>query len=328
MIANLSNMDPIILQVVILGLLGLGVLGGLRKGIWLMLFRIGVFIGFLVVVWIFTPVVAGILKGYNIVEQALGGFDVNSIPFLGALFGNIVDVIYNTIAGLGLLVVGLVVNLIVSIILGFIFRKRSLTSRLLGAGLGFLINGTVAAAILITISSPLLFEDGNVWIDNSPGVKEFNTLVVSVQENLLCNNNIPCRVEDLISLSLGAPAENLESYAQTINNINDIIADPEAYLQQAINPDGSFNEEGLLEILNDLSVISEIAGNLGLADAFLPQFEPQIQEFVNQLPEGVIIEVPQQAIDNLQSIVDNLNMDPALEAQLQNIINNQLVPSN
>ena len=328
MIANLSNMDPIILQVVILGLLGLGVLGGLRKGIWLMLFRIGVFIGFLVVVWIFTPVVAGILKGYNIVEQALGGFDVNSIPFLGALFGNIVDVIYNTIAGLGLLVVGLVVNLIVSIILGFIFRKRSMTSRLLGAGLGFLINGTVAAAILITISSPLLFEDGNVWIDNSPGVKEFNTLVVSVQENLLCNNNIPCRVEDLISLSLGAPAENLAAYAQTINNINEIIADPEAYLQQAINPDGSFNEEGLLEILNDLSVISEIAGNLGLADAFLPQFEPQIQEFVNQLPEGVTIEVPQQAIDNLQSIVNNLNMDPALEAQLQNIINNQLVPSN
>ena len=328
MIANLGNMDPVILQVVILGLLGLGVLGGLRKGIWLMLFRIGVFIGFLVIVYLFTPVVAGILKGYNIVEPFLGGFDVNSIPFLGQLFGNIVDVIYNTIAGLGLVVVGMVLNLIISIILGFLFRKKDLVTRLLGAGLGFIINGSVAAAILIVISSPLLFTDGDRWIDNSPGVKEFNTLVVAVQENLLCNNNLPCRVEDLISLSLGAPAENLGSYAQTINNINDIVADPEAYLQQAINPDGSLNEEGLLEILNDLAVISEIAGNLGLAEAFLPQFEPQIQEFVNQFPEDVTIEVPQEAIDDLQSIVDNLDMDPALEASLIDIINNQLIPSN
>ena len=100
------------------------------------------------------------------------------------------------------------------------------------------------------------------------------------------------------------------------------------YLQQAINPDGSLNEEGLLEILNDLAVISEIAGNLGLAEAFLPQFEPQIQEFVNQFPEDVTIEVPQEAIDDLQSIVDNLDMDPALEASLIDIINNQLIPSN
>ena len=87
-------------------------------------------------------------------------------------------------------------------------------------------------------------------------------------------------------------------------------------------------EEELLTILNDLSVISEIAGNLGLDQEFLPQFEPQIQEFLNQIPEGQTLEVPQSAIDDLQSIIDNLTMDPAIEAQLQNLINNQLIPKN
>jgi hypothetical protein len=327
MIANLGNMDPIILQVVILGLVGLGVLGGLRKGIWLMLFRIGVFIGFLVIVYLFTPVVANILKSYNIVEPFLGGFDVNNIPFLGSIFGNIVDVIYNTIASIGLVFVGMILNFIISIVLGFLFRKKSLITRLLGAGLGFAINGSVAAAILIVISSPLLFTNGDQWIDNSPGVKEFNYLVVAVQDGL-CNANVPCRVEDLISLGLGAPADRLQSYANTINNLNNIISDPQAYINQAINQDGSFNEAGLLTILNDLSVISEIAGNFGLDKEFLPQFEPQIQEFLNQIPEGQTLEVPQSAIDDLQSIIDNLTMDPAIEAQLQNLINNQLIPKN
>jgi hypothetical protein len=328
MIANLGNMNPVILQVVILGLLGLGILGGYRKGIWLMLFRIAIFIGFLLVVALFTPVLAGILKSNGVIENLLGDIDLANIPIIGGLVNTILDTVYNVISALILLVVGGIVNFILSIVFGFIFAKKSPTTRALGAGLGFLINGTVAAAILIVVSSPLLFEDGNVWIDRSPGVKEFNTLVVGVQENLLCNNNLPCRIEDFIALGLGADLTQLANYTNTINNLTSIISDPEAYLQGAVNPDGSFNEEGLLNILNDLAVMVEIASTFGLADQFLPQFEPQIQEFVNQLPAGATIEVPQAAIDNLQSIVDNLNMDPALEAQLQNIINNQLIPNN
>lgn len=328
MIANLSNMDPIILQVIILGALGLGVLDGFRKGIWMMLFRIGIFFGFLILVYLFTPVVAGILKNTGLVENFLGNIDLANIPLVGGLIDTIMDTIYNVIAAIGLLIVGSIVSLVLTIVFGFIFRKKSTTTRVLGAGLGFLINGTVAAAVLIVISSPILFEDGNVWIDNSPGVKEFNTLVVGVQENLLCNNNLPCRVEDFISLGLGADLNQLTDYTQTIGNLNNIINDPQAYLESAFNPDGSFNEEGLLDILNDLAVLADIASTFGLADAFLPQFEPQIQEFVNQIPEDAVLEVPQAAIDDLQSIIDNLTLEPSLEAQLQNIINNQLVPNN
>jgi hypothetical protein len=327
MIANLGGLDPIILQVVILGLLVFGVLGGFRKGIWLMLFRIAIFVGFLLVVFLFTPVLAGIMRNSGLVESFLGDVDLATIPLIGGLADTILDTVYNVIAAIILLVVGSILNLIVSIVFGFIFRKKSPTTRALGAGLGFLINGTIAAAILITVSSPLLFEDGNVWIDNSPGVKEFNTLVVGVQENLLCNNNLPCRIEDFISLGLGADLGQLSSYTETIGNLNNIVDNPEAYLESAFNPDGSFNEEGLLQILNDLAVIADIASTFGLSDAFLPQFEPQIQEFVNQVPEGAIIEVPAAAIEDLQSIVDNLNLVQALKVQLQNIIDNQLVPN-
>jgi len=328
MIANIGGLDPIILQVIILGLLGLGVLGGFRKGIWLMLFRIGFFVGFLLVVILFTPVLAGIMRNSGLIESFLGDVDLATLPLIGGLANTILDTVYNVLAAIILLVVGSVLNLIASIVFGFIFSKKSPTTRALGAGLGFLINGTIAAAILITISSPLLFEDGNVWIDNSPGVKEFNTLVVGVQENLLCNNNLPCRIEDFIALGLGADLSQLTNYTNTINNLNSIINDPQAYLQGATNPDGSFNEEGLLQILNDLAVLADIASTFGLSDAFLPQFEPQIQEFVNQIPAGAIIEVPAAAIEDLQSIVDNLNLNQALKVQLQNIIDNQLVPNN
>jgi uncharacterized membrane protein required for colicin V production len=328
MIANIGGLDPIILQVIILGLLGLGVLGGFRKGIWLMLFRIGFFVGFLLVVILFTPVLAGIMRNSGLIESFLGDVDLATIPLIGGLANTILDTVYNVLAAIILLVVGSVLNLIASIVFGFIFSKKSSTTRTLGAGLGFLINGTIAAAILITVSSPLLFEDGNVWIDNSPGVKEFNTLVVGVQENLLCNNNLPCRIEDFIALGLGADLSQLTNYTNTINNLNSIINDPQAYLQGATNPDGSFNEEGLLQILNDLAVLADIASTFGLSDAFLPQFEPQIQEFVNQIPAGAIIEVPAAAIEDLQSIVDNLNLNQALKVQLQNIIDNQLVPNN
>jgi uncharacterized membrane protein required for colicin V production len=328
MIANIGGLDPIILQVIILGLLGLGVLGGFRKGIWLMLFRIGFFVGFLLVVILFTPVLAGIMRNSGLIESFLGDVDLATLPLIGGLANTILDTVYNVLAAIILLVVGSVLNLIASIVFGFIFSKKSPTTRALGAGLGFLINGTIAAAILITVSSPLLFEDGNVWIDNSPGVKEFNTLVVGVQENLLCNNNLPCRIEDFIALGLGADLSQLTNYTNTINNLNSIINDPQAYLQGATNPDGSFNEEGLLQILNDLAVLADIASTFGLSDAFLPQFEPQIQEFVNQIPAGAIIEVPAAAIEDLQSIVDNLNLNQALKVQLQNIIDNQLVPNN
>jgi uncharacterized membrane protein required for colicin V production len=328
MIANIGGLDPIILQVIILGLLGSGVLGGFRKGIWLMLFRIGFFVGFLLVVFLFTPVLAGIMRNSGLVESFLGDVDLGTIPLIGGLADTILDTVYNLLAAIILLVVGSILNLIASIVFGFIFRKKSPTTRALGAGLGFLINGTIAAAILITVSSPLLFEDGNVWIDNSPGVKEFNTLVVGVQENLLCNNNLPCRIEDFIALGLGADLSQLTSYSSTIGNLNKIIEAPEDYLSSAFNSDGSFNEEGLLAVLNDLAVIANIASTFGLTNELVKQFEPQIQEFVNQVPEGAIIEVPAAAIEDLQSIVDNLNLNQALKVQLQNIIDNQLVTNN
>jgi hypothetical protein len=327
MIANIGGLDPIILQVIILGLLGLGVLGGFRKGIWSMLFRIGFFVGFLLVVFIFTPVLAGIMRNSGLIESFLGDVDLATIPLIGGLANTILDTVYNVLAAIILLVVGSILNLIASIVFGFIFRKKSQTTRALGAGLGLLINGTIAAAILITVSSPLLFEDGNVWIDNSPGVKEFNTLVVGVQENLLCNNNLPCRIEDFISLGLGADLGQLSSYNATFGNLNNIIDNPETYLNSAFNSDGSFNEEGLLVVLNDLAVITDIASTFGLTNELVKEFEPQIQEFVNQIPAGEIIEVPAVAIEDLQSIVDNLNLNQALKVQLQNIIDNQLVPN-
>jgi len=327
MIANIGGLEPIILQVIILGLLGLGMLGGFRKGIWSMLFRIGFFVGFLLVVFIFTPVLAGIMRNSGLVESFLGDVDLATIPLIGGLANTILDTVYNVLAAIILLVLGSILNLIASIVFGFIFRKKSQTTRALGAGLGLLINGTIAAAILITVSSPLLFEDGNVWIDNSPGVKEFNTLVVGVQENLLCNNNLPCRIEDFISLGLGADLGQLSSYNATFGNLNNIIDNPETYLNSAFNSDGSFNEEGLLVVLNDLAVITDIASTFGLTNELVKEFEPQIQEFVNQIPAGEIIEVPAVAIEDLQSIVDNLNLNQALKVQLQNIIDNQLVPN-
>jgi uncharacterized membrane protein required for colicin V production len=328
MIANLGSLDPIILQVVILGLLVTGALGGFRKGIWLMLFRIAVFVGFLLVVFLFTPVLGGIMRNSGIVENLFGDIDLATIPLIGGLANTILDTVYNVLAAIILLVVGSILNLILSIVFGFIFSKKSPTNRALGAGLGFLINGTIAAAILITVSSSLLFEDGNVWIDNSPGVKEFNTLVVGVQENLLCTNNLPCRIEDFISIGLGAELSQLSSYSQTIGNLIKITESPDDYLSSAFNPDGSFNEEGLLLVLNDLAVITDIASNFGLSNQLVKEFEPQIQEFVNQIPDGAEIEVPAAAIEDLQSIVDNLGLSQALKVQLQNIIDNQLVPIN
>jgi uncharacterized membrane protein required for colicin V production len=328
MIANLGSLDPIILQVVILGLLVTGALGGFRKGIWLMLFRIAVFVGFLLVVFLFTPVLAGIMRNSGLVENLFGDIDLATIPLIGGLANTILDTVYNVLAAIILLVVGSILNLILSIVFGFIFSKKSPTNRALGAGLGFLINGTIAAAILITVSSSLLFEDGNVWIDNSPGVKEFNTLVVGVQENLLCTNNLPCRIEDFISIGLGAELSQLSSYSQTIGNLIKITESPDDYLSSAFNPDGSFNEEGLLLVLNDLAVITDIASNFGLSNQLVKEFEPQIQEFVNQIPDGAEIEVPAAAIEDLQSIVDNLGLSQALKVQLQNIIDNQLVPIN
>jgi uncharacterized membrane protein required for colicin V production len=279
-------------------------------------------------VFLFTPVLAGIMRNSGLVESFLGDVDLGTIPLIGGLADTILDTVYNVLAAIILLVVGSILNLIASIVFGFIFRKKSPTTRALGAGLGFLINGTIAAAILITVSSPLLFEDGNAWIENSPGVKEFNSLVVGVQENLLCNNNLPCRIEDFIALGLGADLSQLTSYSSTIGNLNKIIEAPEDYLSSAFNSDGSFNEEGLLAVLNDLAVIANIASTFGLTNELVKEFEPQIQEFVNQVPEGAIIEVPAAAIEDLQSIVDNLNLNQALKVQLQNIIDNQLVPNN
>jgi hypothetical protein len=97
---------------VILGLLVFGVLGGFRKGIWLMLFRIAIFVGFLLVVFLFTPVLAGIMRNSGLVESFLGDVDLSTIPLIGGLADTILDTVYNVIAAIILLVVGSILNLI------------------------------------------------------------------------------------------------------------------------------------------------------------------------------------------------------------------------
>ncbi len=333
MIADLSTLNPTYLQIGLGIILLWGIISGLANGAIKTLFKIAIYVLYFVLLYFLTPVVSSMLQSFGFIENFVNSTGIQGNEIVAAILPQVIKITYDVIAGIGLFIVGMIIVKIITFIFRALFRKKGAINRILGMALGFVINSAIATVLLTFVSSTLLFTGGDTWINNASGVREFNSVTQNMRQKLLCDNGIICSVEEVLAVSLGTitggemTPEKIEQYTQTISKIDEIAADPEGYISGALNEDGTINVENASAILSDLAVISEIANNLELVQSIIPELEPQIEQFVNQIPEGETIELPQDAIDNLNTIVDNLELSPELAAKIDYILANQVVPA-
>ena len=334
MIADLSNMQPYILQIALAAVLIVGLLVGLFRGFIKTLFGLVAYVVYAVAISFFLTPAANFLKGFGFIESGIisSGFNNSSIyTSLESMMPTLINIAYQVIATVILLLLGFVVVRIVvwafnKIIVSFKFTKK--LNRIFGAILGFLLASVAATAMLTVVSCELLFTGGKTWIQNSPGVDGFNDVTSGLRVSLLCNNGITCDVDTLIAKTIGGSdmtKEDVQSYTETLGRVDDIINDPNAYASQAMNEDGTVNEEGLSNIINDAAVFSELADKLGGSAQLNQMAGNLIDNSLSQIPEDTTVELTQKDVDNLKTIQSNLDLTPAQAAELNDFINNQVV---
>lgn len=333
MITDVSAVSPTYLLIGFFVILLLGVVVGLFRGFIKTILGIVLYVVYAIIIFFLANPVATWLSSYGFIEKWMddSGFTSSEVyAILSGFMSDVTFVAYKVITIVALLIIGFIVVRVVSFLLNKIVSKFKLMKKLnraLGAVFGGLISSVVLGALLTILSCELLFAGGSTWINNTPVVREFNNVTTELRVNLLCKNGIPCDVESLLARAIGGKdldAKRARQYADTLRRVDDIIADPDAYLNQAVNEDGSLNREGVSNILNDASVLSELAarGDVGghLTDAAQELIGPALEE----LPDDVALELTDEDVENLGIIADNLDLTDAQREKVNQIISNRI----
>lgn len=324
MLLDVSNVSPYVVLGVVGVILLLAILKGLRYGIIQSLVNLVILGGIGYGVYLMTPKITPIVAGYGFLEQIVALVGGGSI-FEGFLT-SLLEPAYTVITGLALILVGFIVFRIITYVIRLIFRKKKLVSRILGAIYNLAFNGIIVAGMLMVFSSPLLFKGGEDLINRTVGVSQFyNIGVVKIQE-LLRKNHIPATVEDLVFKLLGADftAEEANQIIATLEHMNDIMADPEAYFGELFDDDGNLNEEMLGEIITDLESFSLIYEALpdevqeALMEAIVDILDSYLSELVDpDTGDPITYDPTPEEAEALERILDNM---PDLPTDITDLI--------
>lgn len=313
MIADLTNLSPYILQIVVgvVVLLGIivGLIGGFIKGVANLICYVvfGVAIFFLV-----TPVTEYVTS-LGFLEKIFSNNALDS-----ALLNNIIGIAYKIITIVGLIILAWILTKIIRLIfrkgINRIVKKSKMASalnRILGAILCLVYCFVFITFGLTVIKSPLLFKGGQDLIDKSGYVSYVDEFTSFTREELLCKNGIVCTVEDVAAKVLGGKdmsAEQISKATETLGRLSEIIENPSAYVNQITNDKGAINYEGLSIVLNDMAVVSEFADKFGFGDKMNELASDNMDEIIDALSHQGFIDLPQKDYDNLMTIRQNLDL--------------------
>lgn len=329
MIADLSTYSPWILLVGFIVILLLGLVLGFAKGFIKIIFGIILYIVYAIVAFLLATPVATWLSGYGFIENWMNNSGFTSTDVYTLIQGFVPDLAatcYKVIAVVGLLILGFIVVGILSHLLAKFVNKFKLTkklNRILGTIFGGLVSCVVLTAMLTVISCELLFSGGSTWIKATPVVDGFNDVTSQVRVTLLCNKGIPCDVETLLARSLGGSdmsAEEISQYADTFRRVDEITSDPTAYLSQAVNEDGSINNEGLSVVLSDAAVLSALSTKYDVGGSISGISSEMIDSALNEIPADTDLGLSSKDVENLETIKSNLDLTPEQISKIDSII--------
>jgi len=302
MLIDVSSASPIILQVIIGVLLVFGLIKGLKDGIILVVLRLALYVGVGVAAYMFHGTVGEMIAGTGILENLLAQLGDNPISDL--IGGLITETFYSVLAAILMVIVGVIIVKVILFLIRTIFKKKGAVVRILGGIVSLAFNFAIASVILICVSSPLLFNGGAAWIENSTGVKEVYG-VVNLMQTQLRTNGIPSTFEDLVAMLILGPdadSEDLQRYQETFERVNQIVADPESYVAQFLNNDFTFDSENVDILINDLIVFSEILDVVPTSETTLiPQIETMVNDFLANVPSGETVEIPADLYNALET---------------------------
>ncbi len=338
MITDLSLMDPMILQIAIGAILLLGVIIGYFTGFIKTLFNLAGYVVYILLMMIVLNPVTTFLSNFKFIENLVETSGIQSSAIyqtLEPLLPKVIAILYNIIAVLGLLIIGWILVKILGLIFNKLlkpliqkFKIAKWLNRALGVVVSLLVAVAVATVGLTVVSSELLFTGGQTWIDNSGYVKGFNQITSDIRVSLLCNNGIVCSVESALASTLGgqdmSPTQ-LKQTTETLGRIDEIIADPTAYLGQVVNENGTINGEGLSTVIADMAVMSTVAQNFNMTETILGLVGGSIDQAISAVPADAQIEMTAQDVENLNTIKTNMNLSPSQAAAIDDLIANNII---
>lgn len=282
MLLDVSHVNPYIVLGVVGVLMLLAVIKGLRYGIIQCLVNLVILgaLGYAII--LFTPTVSGFVAGYGLLEQLIGL--VGGGGFFETFLLSLITPAYTVITGILLFLVGFVIFRIFTYLTRVIFRKKNAAIRVLGMVYNVVFNAIVVGVMLIVLSSPLLFNGGQTLINNTMGVSQFYNLAVLPLQDALRTNNLPATVEDVIFRLLGADfsPDEAEQIITTLNRMNEILQDPDAYFDNLYDESDNLNEEMVTDILDDMEAFSV------LFDALPEDSQTTIIDSISDVLEGYL----------------------------------------
>ena len=124
MLFDLIDFTPIVIQVIVGAILLMGILKGLKDGIIVMGVRVGMYVVIFLAIKFLTPTVSNLLSNIGFLDGLIE--KIASINVIGELYGTLAaEAIYSIIAGIVILVIGLIVTKIVVKLLKSIILRRN-----------------------------------------------------------------------------------------------------------------------------------------------------------------------------------------------------------
>lgn len=318
---DITNFNPLILEIPLIIILLLGLIIGLKDGIVRRLFDLALFLVFILLMVFAVPNFATYLEQSGVLKSFI------SENFTGDFANFILSILsyplYVFIAIICFLIIYLVIKLIANIFIRLLFHRTGVVSRFLGGLFQITINVSLYAFLLVFIASPTLFNGGKELIDKTIGAKTIYKGVEAIQ-NVLKDNDQPYSVESFLARKLAGPdatLEDIKRYESTLYRVSELLSsyDQEEYVSYYVNSDGTLNQEKAPLLVDDVIVFSELINQL--PDGQKDKYTPTINDILTQSTQFILdqegeprqtIEVSNEQKESLNEALNNLEIDQNL----------------
>lgn len=261
---DISNTNPLWLEIPLIILVILGILSGLKKGIVRKIADLLLFVLLIISFFVLVPYISNYLQDtgtiQNFINQKFNG------DFAYLISELLTKPTYVFISIIIVLLSYFIIKIIINVFLKFIFRKKGLISRLLGALWQLSFNLVFYAFLLVFISSPFLFKGGKELINKSMGANEIYKVVNLIQDTLK-ENQMPYDFESYLArylLGEQASKEDVQRCQSTLYRINDLLKmdNKENFVNYYIDQNGEIKQDKASELIDDIIVFSQIINNM------------------------------------------------------------------
>lgn len=326
---DVSNLSPLFIQIPILLILVLGVISGLKDGIFKKLFDFLLFVVLIFAMIFMVPPLATSLENtgwiQNFVNKTFTG------DFATLISGLLTRPAYIILVIIGILIVYGILKLIINLLIKTLFRGKGLIGRTLGAIWQLIINLAVCMVLLAIFASPMIFKGGEELINNSFGLKQIYQLTNKVQL-VLEKNDLPYSVESLAARYFAgedASKEDIDRYTSTFSRVGDLLDSYQdgTIINEYVDSEGNLNQEKANQLVDDMIVFSEIVNKL--PEPIKGQYVEPIESILTQVSDPLIdesgnatqtITVTSEQKETLDTVLNNLGVKEEIKTNIDKIL--------